>query len=212
MNRSEITLLENETLIWGQSKKKNLLSLRYVVPIIIFALNLIILIATVWVIMIDFFWVSFIFVFLMVIGTCYFIWITMNYVKTLRKNLKLSDDKLKNYEYFDIITNQRYIRRSYFLNFYKDYSIYPKDVLEIEDDVFFLNLKSVRRILFLLRRSTIAIQATDSEVPEGFLVKFHRDKVSEFPAVRNSLIALLDLEYVEGKRGIYEIYHSILFY
>ena len=212
MNRSEITLLENETLIWGQSKKKNLLSLRYVVPIIIFALNLIILIATVWVIMIDFFWVSFIFVFLMVIGTCYFIWITMNYVKTLRKNLKLSDDKLKNYEYFDIITNQRYIRRSYFLNFYKDYSIYPKDVYEIVDDVFFLNLKSVRRILFLLRLSTIAIQATDSEVPEGFLVKFHRDKVSEFPAVRNSLIALLDLEYVEGKRGIYEIYHSRLFY
>ena len=147
-----------------------------------------------------------------VVSTCYFIWIGLKDLKKRRRILKLSDDKLKNYEYFDIITNQRYIRRSYFLNFYKDYSIYPKDVLEIEDDVFFLNLKSVRRILFLLRRSTIAIQATDSEVPEGFLIKFHRDKVSEFPVVRNSLITLLDLKYVEGKQCIYEIYNSRLFY
>jgi len=211
MNRSEITLLKNETLIWGQSSKKNLLSPRYVVPIVGIVFNLIILIPTVWVIMIDLFWVSLVFMFIMVIEICGLIWITMNYFKKLRKNLKLSDDELKIYENFDIITNQRYIRRNYYLNFQRDYTAYPKDVLEIVDEVFFLNLKSVKRVIFFFVDSRIALEPEGFGGSQDFHIKFHKDKVSDFPVVREALINLLDLEFVEGEMGYEEIYYSKFF-
>jgi len=211
MNRSEITLLKNETLIWGQSRKKNLLGPRYVIPIIGIAFNLIILILTVWVIMLGFIWASLIFIFLMVIEMSLFIWYPMNYVKKLRKNLKLSDEDLKNYEVFDLITNQRYIRRHYYLNFYRDYSAYSKDIYEIIDDVFFLNLKSVKIVIFFFVDSRISLEPDDFEPRQDFDIKLQKDKKSDFPVVREALINLLDLEFIDGEMGYEEIYRSKFF-
>ena len=114
MNRSEITLLKNETIVWGQSRKKNLLTnLRFIIPFTIVAINLIILALSVYVIMIGALWASIIFEFIAIAFSCYFFWIGMKDIKKKRRILKLSDEELKNYEFFDIITNQRYIRRNY---------------------------------------------------------------------------------------------------
>ena len=208
MNRSEITLHKNETILWGQSRKKNLLRPRYVIIFVIIAVNLIGLTPTVIFIMGGINWASFIFVFITVVLTCYLIWINMKYFKEMRNNLKLNKNDLKNYEFFDILTNQRYIRRNYYYNFERDYSAYPKDAYEIVDDIFFLSLRYVKRILFFFKTSTMGLELEGFEVNKDFPIKFHKDKVSEFPNIRNILINTLDLEFFEGEFGKIEIYHS----
>jgi len=208
MNRSEITLLKDERILWEQSMKKNLLGQWYFIPVIIIVVDLIILYPTIALIMIGLIWASLFLMFLIVLTTSLLIWINISHNGKRRKKLELSKDDLKNYEFFDMLTNQRYIRRNYYYNFERDYSAYPKDAYEIMDDIFFLSLRYVKKILFFFKTSTIGLELEGFEVNKDFPIKFHKDKVSEFPNIRNVLINTLDLEFFEGEFGKIEIYHS----
>lgn len=141
----------------------------------------------------------------------FLIWIFKKRVKKVRTTLRLSKSELKNYEFFDILTNKRYIRRNYYLNFEEDYSAYSEEVYDLVEDVFFLNLKCVSRVIFLNKKKIIALEIKGFENIQGFPIKFFSGKISEFLQVRSDLIDLLDLEFNDGKMGYEEIYHTKLF-
>lgn len=208
MNRSDITFLENETILWEQSWKKNLLWPWYFIPAISIVVDLIILYAIIALIIIGLIWASLFLMFIIVLTTCLLIWINISHNGKRRKKLELSNDELKNYQFFDILTNQRYIRRNYYFNFQRSYSSYPKDAYEILDDVFFLNLRYVKRVLFFFRNSTIGLELEGFEEEKDFPIGFNKDRLSEFPKVRNALINTMNLEFIEGELGHVEIYHS----
>jgi len=141
----------------------------------------------------------------------FLIWIFKKRVKKIRTILKLSKSELKNYEFFDILTNKRYIRRNYYHNFEEDYSAYSEEVYDLVEDVIFLNLKCVSRVIFLNKEKIIALEIKDFENIQGFPIKFFSGKISEFLQVRSDLIDLLDLEFNDGKMGHEEIYYTKLF-
>jgi hypothetical protein len=76
------------------------------------------------------------------------------------------------------------------------------------DDVFFLNLRYVKRVLFFFRNSTIGLELEGFEEEKDFPIGFNKDRLSEFPKVRNALINTMNLEFIEGELGHVEIYHS----
>jgi hypothetical protein len=104
--------------------------------------------------------------------------------KNRRKVLNINFTNLKRFETYDILTNKRYIRRDYRLNYNKnlDFSLYSSEVLSITDDhililkfdfVIKLVLDKIDKIIYFLVKNEndediadVYIECSDEEVEE----------------------------------------------
>lgn len=123
-------------------------------------------------------------IFITVISDVLIIIIGINEYRKRRKTLRLTSSGLKNYETYDILTDKRYIRRNYSLNFNKnfDFSIYPSNALKITDNnILILSLELITKIIldksyknlhFLVKNekgedaTDVYIHCLDSEIDE----------------------------------------------
>ncbi|NVM19616.1 MAG: hypothetical protein HWN80_18075 [Candidatus Lokiarchaeota archaeon] len=206
MNRSEVPLLPDETILWEQSVEKNLLKRWPVYLIILIFADLLGLLFAVFIIMVGIWWISILLLFF-IISTPWMFYKTNKLSNDrTREELKLSDVELMNYEFFDIFTNKRYIRRNYFLNFEQYVKMYLEAAYELVSDVYFLELKFVSKVLFKSRSCTIGLELEGFEDVQGIPVYINKKDISKFSALKESLITVLNLEYIDkGPHGI-EIY------
>jgi len=119
MEKIETILEKDEKILWKRSKIKNLLSyIPFGIGIAIIS-NLVCAFAGY--LLYDSFesvfllvcWIVFVIIF---DGYC-FIWFMIHAYSNMKKRLQLTSKELMNYEEFEVITNKRYIRRNYDLNF-----------------------------------------------------------------------------------------------
>ena len=169
MEEINMLLLEGEKILWHRNETENLVY--FVRNIIIFIIiSLIFLPFLRWIFHIEEIFITVILTIgvLLIDGLLSGLAV-YNYVKR-RNRLHLGYKQLKNYEQFDIITNKRYIRRHYYLNYKVDISRYLfEQFIEKIDDVVFLNLENIKGVIVAYHIKEITFILEDE--PSMFSIK-----------------------------------------
>jgi len=162
-------LEKDEEILWIRKQKKNLLSIisfGIKVGIISFFFCLILILITIFSEMILAIIIITI-IFMIIIG--WLIWYVNHHINRMKKILELSSKELRQYDFIEIITNKRYIRKSYFFSYFKDLSKYPKNLIEQTGDIIFLNLDSIEKIIIEYKYRRIGLFL------KGYKPKFFND-------------------------------------
>jgi len=142
MKEIEKHLLNNEKVLWHRCTVVNLLRfIPQAVFIIVLIIIILISLLTILQSLIEIVFYSC--VFITVIGVLLGLYI--NQYKKMKKVLKVSSTELKSYTIYDVLTNKRFIRMNYILNFHEniDFSVYPLNALYSNEDIMFLDLNFV---------------------------------------------------------------------
>jgi len=120
-----------------------------------------------------------------------------NYSKR-KKKLNLTYNQLKNYEEFVILTNKRFIRKNYYMNYKLDLSRYVfENILEYNDDIIFIKLENIKAIsIDYLYREIYFLFEKDSHLSK-FYIKFLKKDLKEINEVLKRLKQILNLKKVE---------------
>ncbi|MFX1313649.1 MAG: hypothetical protein ACFFHD_13725 [Promethearchaeota archaeon] len=120
-----------------------------------------------------------------------------NYRKR-KKRLQSTYKELKNYEEFDILTNLRFIRRNYYLNYKVDLSRYIfEKVVDQIDDVVFLKLENIKGIIIDYQVKEINFIFNDECNFSPFYIKFMKMNSNEIEEIIEIITQILNLERVE---------------
>lgn len=120
--------------------------------------------------------------------------------KKLKNRLNLTYRKLKNYKEFVILTNKRYIRRNYYLNFKVNLSRYIfENALEQIGDVLYIKLEKINKVIVDYNISEINLHFQDDPILSPFYIKFKKIDLKEVQEIIKLLIKLLNLVRVEQK-------------
>ncbi len=131
------------------------------------------------------------------------IWYTIHTYKKRIETLKLNPTDLKKYEFFDVITNLRYIRRNYFLNFLKDLSKYPKDALEQVNDIVFLKLDFVEKVIINHNIGRLLLFVREYNCKYKYDTDFYIEfSKSTFKDLLDKLSDVLNLKIIEQNAGV----------
>lgn len=126
------------------------------------------------------------------------IWLAIYNYRKRKKRLKSTYKELKNYEEFVILTNNRFIRRNYYLNYKVDLSRYVfENVLEQIGDVVFLKLENIKGIIIEYQVKEINFVFNDELNLSPFYIKFMRMNSNEIEEVIEIITQILNLERVE---------------
>jgi len=148
-------LLKDEKILWCTKKTVNLVNfIRLGVFLIMFFIILYKLFFYYYMIQGNFFSLMFL-IPTLTLGTLTVSLILLKEYKKLSKLLGLSYKQLKYYNYYNILTNKRYIRKNFKLNHKTDFSVYPVDVVEIINYTIFLNYEKIERVVLNLNRKII---------------------------------------------------------
>ncbi|MFX1427285.1 MAG: hypothetical protein ACFFBE_12595 [Promethearchaeota archaeon] len=124
--------------------------------------------------------------------------------KLRKRRLHLEYKQLKNYEQFDIITNKRYIRRHYYLNYKVDLSRYIfEHYIEKIDDIIFLKLENIKSVIVAHQIKEINFILEDE--PSMFSIKALEMSFEDFNEALKILKQILNLDILEQDRQ-YEKY------
>lgn len=196
MENIEKYLLKDEKILWYRSK---------VVDLVFFIRSVIIFI----IVSLIFFPICYLFIFniqemitgviitiVLIITEGILIYLAVYNYKKRKKRLQLTYSQLKNYEEFDIITNKRYIRRYYYLNFKVDLSryVYENYVEQIGDTVF-LKLENIKAIIVVYHIKEINFILEDKA--SKFYIRDLNMELKDIEKALKILIELLNLERVE---------------
>ena len=211
MEKVKQYFLKDEKILWERSKVVNLLlfipisGLCYFMFILIFSLILIYFLLNLMEV-IEVFVVGFICYGILLGGGI--VLLKEAYEEYKKRKKAVGGDELKKYEHYEIITNKRYIRRDYKLNFSRnlDFSVYPEEVLDIvEENILFLDLNKVDQVELNYHEKCIYLMVKIDEQDYAASV-FIEYKGDEFDEIMKILTENFSFEKKKHYRGyfIYE--------
>ncbi|UCC18927.1 MAG: hypothetical protein JSV62_12575 [Promethearchaeota archaeon] len=128
-----------------------------------------------------------------------------NYKKR-KKRLNLAYNELKNYKEFVILTNKRFIRRNYYLNFKVNLSRYiSENLLEKIGDIIFIKLENIKVVIIEHNVEEINFLFHNELTLSPFYIKTFKMDSKETSGITELVIKILNLERVEKYPG-YERY------
>jgi len=133
------------------------------------------------------------------IGLVGIVWMIIISLKNYRKitAIQLPREQLKEYDFFYLITNKRYIRKDYFFHYKRDFSKYPENAFDQVGDTVFMNFDWIDIIIvdYVLKEINFKIK----DFPEGraFFLGF-TDK-DEMEKVMEIIQTVIPLEILETK-------------
>jgi len=190
---------EDEEILWSRKKIVNLLS---IIPFILKAGIIFTLFCLIFIIY-SFFLGSVIGIMLILsfytFGLGFLIVAVVKSYRTKTKTIQLNRDQLKEYEFFYIITNKRYIRKDYYYHYKRDFSKYPKNAFYQIGDSVFLNFDYVDEILvdYVLKEVNFKIKG----FPEGRAFFLEFKEIDELEKIMEIIQTVIPLEILENKRG-----------
>ena len=199
-------LEEDEKILWIRKQKKNLLLIipfGIKVGIISSFIFLILILIT---IILETILGIVIIISIFVIIIWWIILYINHHINRMKKILQLSSNELRQYDFIEIITSKRYIRKSYLLNYFKDFLKYPKNVIEQIGDIVFIKLDFIEKVIveYKFRRIVLFLK--------GYKPKFFNDTdffieftENDFDELLKILINTLNLEKKESN-PIFEEY------
>ncbi|MBY8988293.1 MAG: hypothetical protein KGD61_07555 [Candidatus Lokiarchaeota archaeon] len=209
MNEINKYLQQDEKILWQNSRTKNLLLFNQIFIVIIVILALIAPIPTFFALTLNSPAGAIAILSIFVIAIVYLIIHKIKTNKFIREKLALSPEKLRNYEFFDILTNKRYIRRNFYENFYGDLSKYSKEVLEIKKDLIFLNLNRIGKVAIDYLDKEIYLILKGHENENDFYLKYSKNELNK---IMNALINSLSLVKVDEYPDVYTEFIPKRFY
>ncbi|MFX0135009.1 MAG: hypothetical protein ACFFDN_15315 [Candidatus Hodarchaeota archaeon] len=181
MEKIETLLEEDEKILWKRSSNRNLLAFipfgigGAIIVNIVFAFTGYLIYDTLESVFFLGCWIVFVIIF---DGYC-FIWFMIHAYSNMKKHLQLTSKELKNYEEYEVITNMRYIRRNYFLNFDKNFLSYSKRSIERINDITFLDLNRIQEIWVSHKIGKIFLRVNIHKGDTNFYIKFQNDEANE---------------------------------
>ena len=196
MEEIKLNLLESEKILWQRSKIVNLL--RFInwaiVFMIIFPLLICGIFISIFIILRDIVGII-LAICIIIIGELLIIGYTINDYRKKRNSLHLTTQQLKNYKYYDILTNIRYIRRNYHLNFNKNlnFHAYPSEALTITDDfVLILNLDFITKVILdiIYEDIHLVVEKKNNEDASDVYIEYSKDEFVDLIDILTNILSL----------------------
>ncbi|MFX0140575.1 MAG: hypothetical protein ACFFDN_43445 [Candidatus Hodarchaeota archaeon] len=193
---------EDEEILWLRKETKNLMSLiLFSIKAEIFFILFIIVAITIVMILGSIIGVVII-LSLGIVGVVYVIIITVKGYRNRMEATQLNREELKEYDFFYIITNKRYIRKDYYYHEKRDFSKYPKNSFEKIGDTVFLHFDWIDLIIvdFVLKEINFKIK----DFPEGRAFFLGFKEKDEMEKVMEIIQNVIPLEISEKKVDDYD--------
>ncbi|MFX1316254.1 MAG: hypothetical protein ACFE9T_10350 [Promethearchaeota archaeon] len=197
MEEIKLNLLDSEKILWQRSKTVNLLRfIKWTVLfMIIFPLLICGIFISIFIVLGDIIGII-LAISIIIIGELLIIGYTIKDYKKKRNSLHLTSQQLKNYKFYDILTNKRYIRRNYHLNFSKNlnFHAYPSKALTITDDFdIILNLDFVTKVILdiIYKDIHLVVESKNNKYASDVYIEYSEE---EFDDLINILTKVLSLE------------------
>lgn len=196
-NEAEEFLNEDEEILWSRKEINNLLSfVSFSIKAIIFYIGFLMIFYIICVIS-GIIVGAILMLSLCILGIIVTIVMTIKTYRTRIKTIPLNRNQLRQYEFFYMITNKRYIRKDYYYHDKRDFSKYPKNAFEQIGDTVFLNFECVDRIIvdYVLKEINFKIKG----YPEGRAFFLGFNEKDEMDKVMKLIQTALPLEILQKK-------------
>lgn len=207
LNNVEEFLDEDEEILWSRNEINNLLSFILLsIKAMIFYIGFIMIFYIIYIIL-----GSIIGAILMlsfcIIGVITIIGMTVKHYRKVIKTIPLNRNQLKQYEFFLIITNKQYIRKDYYFHYKRDFSKYPRNILEQIGDTIFLNFACINVIIVDYVLKEINFKTKFFPKDRAFFIGF--EEKDEMDNVMEIIKSLIPLNIIEKKNDLYTRYNRI---
>lgn len=197
-------LEEKEKILWKHEKIVNLLDLKvyfignFIIVFLVIFSSLLVLFSP----NPSYLGVIIIFFLLMIIGFALLTIVTIKSNKERRKILQLPKEQLKKYIHYEVITNQRYIRRNHFLNHEKaklDYSKIHSKAFTFLDHIIFIKFEMIKEVIIneVYFRISFILEFDEEGEDRYFNFDLHVRSSNEMNTIKETLISIIPKEKIK---------------
>ncbi|MBY8983225.1 MAG: hypothetical protein KGD57_09770 [Candidatus Lokiarchaeota archaeon] len=194
------SLKNNEWILWKRSDTVNLLKFIYYFILIIIILALICCLFIL--IVITGYLIFLIIVGIIILGISACIRSIKKGYRNLKELTGLIYGDLKQFPYYEVITNKRYIRKDFYLVNNTDFSEYEPNSIEIVNNILYLNMDYIEKIVIDLayQRIDFLIRGNNDKLFRDIYIEYSE---KEYTTIGNILVDILNLEKIkENKENI----------
>lgn len=141
-------------------------------------------------------------------GIAYTIQFTRKEMRVRRDKLNISDEELKNYSHYDIITNKRYIRRNYYEDERYDFSIVKSDAFNVINRNLFVTYVKVNKVIFseVYRRVLFIIERVkEDQQNEYFQIALILNDIKDWEKIIEIFSRIIPKHKIFRDEGIYDL-------
>ncbi|MBY9005361.1 MAG: hypothetical protein KGD63_01230 [Candidatus Lokiarchaeota archaeon] len=190
-------LQNDEWILWKRIKTVNLLKFIYnLLPITII---LIILLFFILILMLFVIWIMIIIIPFILFGLFFCISAIKEGYKNLKNILGLSDTELRNYPSYDIITNKSYIKKDFYFLKDTEFSYFVPDSVKIINNIFFLKMDYIEKIIVDLKYKTIEIlvRGDDDILIREIYIEYSESNLFQ---IKRTITEILKFEKIKENR------------